>query len=308
MIRSLAAGLLTMAFLASGLGAGAQQPPAQPASPPPSAQPSAQPSPQPPALLRFTGQLLDVRNGYVYFTTGDAFKLVPAPRVADYDTGRPTTLLPAPKMFARAVLDPAAHEVVELDITTRRLAGDKTYADVKQYAVAKSSPIPAPEIVGQVITGRIVPVVFLVEVPPNTPLGADVYISTDASAWNPQAIKLDRVDGQHYRVVRRMASGTKFAFRVTRGSWSQEEVGQDGLEPKPHEFFVREVDAQVARATVYAWSDQKANQSAPQPGAIPTPFNPNPFPPGGIFPHPGPTPPGGYVTPRPGTPPNLPPH
>jgi len=24
------------------------------------------------ALLSFTGQLLDVRNGYVYFTTGDA--------------------------------------------------------------------------------------------------------------------------------------------------------------------------------------------------------------------------------------------
>ena len=27
------------------------------------------------ALLRFSGQLLDVRGGYVYFTTGDAFKL-----------------------------------------------------------------------------------------------------------------------------------------------------------------------------------------------------------------------------------------
>jgi len=43
-------------------------------------------------LVRVTGQLLDVRNGYVYFTSGDAFKLAAAPKIADYDTGGPTAL------------------------------------------------------------------------------------------------------------------------------------------------------------------------------------------------------------------------
>ena len=260
----------------------------------------------PPAPISFTGQLLDVRNGYVYFTTGDAFKLVDAARIADYDTGRPTTVRPAPKMFARAILDPKTHEVVELDITTRRLAPDNAYADAKQFVIVKSTPEPAPEIVGQKITGKLVPVVFVVQVPPNTPLNADVYISTDASGWNAQAIKLDRVDGQHYRASFQFATGTRFAFRVTRGTWQQEEVGENGLEPSPHPFFVREVDAQFARVTVYAWSDQRANQTQPQPGAIPTPFNPNPFPGGGPFPPSAATPPGGYPTPRTPVNPNQP--
>ena len=60
--------------------------------------------------------------------------------------------------------------------------------------------------------------------------------------------------------------------------------------------------------TVYCWSDDRGNvpqQAAP--GAIPTPFNPNPFPPGGIFPPSRATPPGGFPTPRPPAQPNRPP-
>jgi hypothetical protein len=264
------------------------------------------------ALVRFTGQLLDVRNGYVFFTTGDAFKASPTMKIADYDTGNATTLQPAPKLFARAVLDPSTHQVVELDLTKRRLPADKAYAAAHAFVTVKSTPEPAPEIVGQRITGKEVPVAFNVVVPPNTPLDANVYITTDASGWDPQAIKLDRVDALHYRAVRRFASGTRFSFRVTRGTWTSVEIGQDGLAlptSDPHRsFFVKEVDAQAVPVTVYAWSDQRPNQSAPQPGAIPTPFNPNPFPPGGIFPRGQATPPGGVSTPPPGTNPNLPPH
>src|SRR5271154_7337983 len=32
-------------------------------------------------LKVFTGQLLDIRSGYAFFTTGDAFKIIPAVRV-----------------------------------------------------------------------------------------------------------------------------------------------------------------------------------------------------------------------------------
>jgi hypothetical protein len=273
--------------------------------------PSFAQAPQAPqgALLRLTGQLLDVRNGYVYFTSGDAFKLADAPRIADYDTGKPTTLQPRAKLFARAVVDPATKTVVELDITTRRLPSDATYANVAQ-AVTQTKPATerAPEIVGVPISGRQVAVVFVVTVPPSTPLNADVYISTDVSNWNPQAIKMDRIDGQRYRAVRRFASGTKFSYRITRGSWNSVDVGEDGLEHAPYEYFTKEVDAHVERVTVYAWSDNRTGgpqQAAP--GAIPTPFNPNPFPPGGIFPPSGATPPGGFPTPRPPKQPNRPP-
>ena len=259
-------------------------------------------------VVRFTGQLLDVRNGYVYFTTGDAFKLAAAPRFADYDTGQPTTLQPRPKLFARAVLDPATKEVVELDLTVRRLPPDVTYATVTQYSATLTTSERAPEIVGQNITGREVAVEFVVTVPPTTRLNTEVYISTDYSGWNPRAIKMDRVDAQRYRAVRRFASGTKFAFQITRGSWNSYELGQNGIRPTPHPYFTKEVDAQSIPVTVYAWSDDRPN--APQaaaPGAIPTPFNPNPFPGGGLYPKPRVTPPGGFPTPRPGQPPNLPP-
>ncbi len=122
------------------------------------------------------------------------------------------------------------------------------------------------------------PVSFVVTVPPTTRLDTEVYISTDASGWNPQAIKLDRIDGARYRAVRRFASGTKFAFRVTRGSWNSVERDQSGLEPPAHQFFVREIDAQSSQVTVYSWSDDRPNAPQAAPGAIPTPFNPNPFP------------------------------
>ncbi len=260
-------------------------------------------------LVRFTGQLLDVRNGYVYFTTGDAFKVGDALRIADFDTGKPTTLQPRAKLYARAVLDPATKQVVELDLTTRRLPTDAQYAQVAQtYTQTKPATEKAPEIVGKPLTGREVAVSFTVTVPPTTPLNAEVYLSTDAGGWNPREIKLDRIDGQRYRAVRRYASGTQFAVRVTRGSWNS--VGRDkyGLEAKPQSFIVPEVDAKGFDIVVYSWSDDRG--SAPQqaaPGAIPTPFNPNPFPPGGLYPPSRATPPGGFPTPRPPSQPNRPP-
>ena len=259
-------------------------------------------------LVRFTGQLLDVRDGYVYFTTGDAFKLASPLRVDDYDTGKPTTVQPRAKLFARAILDPATKQVVELDLTAKHLAPDTAYAAVAQpFTATKPTTQTAPEIVGIPVTGKEVAVVFIVTVPPTTPLNSDVYISTDASGWNPQAIKMDRIDGQRYRAVRRFASGTKFAYRVTRGSWNSVELGDDGLQAPAHQYFTEEVDAQVARVTVFAWSDDRGNvPQAAQPGAVPTPFNPNPFPAGGIAPAPRVTPPGGFPTPRPGQP-NRPP-
>ncbi len=260
-------------------------------------------------LVRFTGQLLDVRNGYVYFTTGDAFKVASPLRVNDYDTGKPTTTQPRAKLFARAIFDPATKQIVELDITAKHLARDVAYDQVAQpLSATKPTSEKAPEIVGVHVTGKEVAVAFVVTVPPTTPLNSDIYISTDASGWNPQAIKLDRIDGQRYRAVRRFASGTKFAFRVTRGSWNSVELGDDGLQAPAHQYFTQEVDAQEARVTVFAWSDDRGNvPQAAQPGAVPTPFNPNPFPPGGIFPGPRATPPGGFPTPRPPAFPNRPP-
>jgi len=225
-------------------------------------------------LKSFTGQLLDARGGYVYFTTGDAFKIARTARVVDFDTGEATTVTPDVKMFAKATLSPQSKEIIVLAITRRRLPADTEYAAIKQYAAPTSPEQPAPELAGQLrLTGRPVAVTFYVQVPPTTPLTDDVYISTDASGWLPNALRMDRVDAIHYRLTRTFASGTKFAYKYTRGNWNSVELGRSGLQPDARQFLVHEADALRKDDVVYGWSDQQANQPNSGPNAVPTPFN-----------------------------------
>ncbi len=253
------------------------------AAAPPTAAASGAPAP-PSNLVKYMGQLLDYRNNYVYFTSGDAFPVIELPRILDYMTSQPTSVRPRAKMFAQAIFDPTTKKIIELDITTHRLVMSQTLGPVSAYVVAKSTPAAAPEIAGQAITGKQVAVVFEVTVPPTTTFTDSIYISTDSSDWNPTAIKLDRVDAYKYRALRYFASGTKFAYRVTRGTWNSVERGEDNLDTPPHQFFVREVDSLAARVTVYHWSDERGTSLGTGPNSIPTPYNPSPFGggPGGI--------------------------
>jgi hypothetical protein len=256
--------------------------PAHPAaSPGASGAPAAAATPVP-AIIKFSGELLDLRNGFVYFTTADAFKASPTLRIVDLDTGGPTKLVPGPRVYARATLDPASGSIVELALTKRHIAADaayqQAYAQAHSYVVAGSPTVVAPELLhGVRLTGRAVAVTFFVQVPPTTPITDDVFITTDASGWVPNAMKMDRIDALHYRLTRTYASGTKFAYRYTRGSWTSVEIGEDGLQGDPHAFFVPEVDAKRLTDVVYRWSDQNGTQPQAGPNAIPTPFNPNPF-------------------------------
>jgi hypothetical protein len=248
---------------------------------PPAAPPNATP---PPNLLVYTGQLLDVRNNYVFFTSGDAFAAVDPLRVISLESGKPTTTVPTTKMFARATFDPASHKIIELAITNKRLPTTQESSALIGYEIQKSHGENAPELVGAGVTGRRVAVVFEVTAPPTTNVTDNLYISTDAGGWNPMEIKLDRVDAYRYRAQRYYASGTKFAYRVTRGTWTSVERGEDNLDPPPHLFFVREVDSLAARVTVYHWSDENPAHPQAGPNSLPTPYNSNPFGggPGGI--------------------------
>lgn len=230
-----------------------------------------------PAFLTYTGQLLDYHNNYVYFSTGDAFPADALLRIVDASNGLPTSMKPQAKMFAVATFDPATKKIIQLAITRQRLPTSKTMGPVSAFAIVASTPAPAPELAGQAVTGRQVAVVFEVTVPPTTSFTDNIYISTDTSDWNPTAIKLDRVDAYKYRALRYFASGTKFAYRVTRGTWNSVERGEDNLDAAPHQFFVREVDSLAARVTVYHWSDENPTAQGAGPNSIPTPYNPSPF-------------------------------
>ncbi|MBV8530918.1 MAG: hypothetical protein JO104_06340, partial [Candidatus Eremiobacteraeota bacterium] len=168
-----------------------------------------------------------------------------------------------------------------------------SFADVGRFAVALSSPVPNPDLLKAVETpapgetfaptqhfsGKPVLVTFIVQVPPYTPFTSSIYISTDQSGWNAQAIPMDRVDALHYQITRRFNSGTIFRYLYDRGSLQSQEVAQNGLARQPRDLVVTDADVRVLRDTVYAWQDSAPGAvNQPQPQIMPTPYNPAPFP------------------------------
>ena len=283
------------------------------ATPPPlyTAPPTAAPATATPAgtVMSFTGELLDVQHDFVFFTSGDAFKLAPDAKIVNYDTKQPTTLAVTTRMFAQASFD-GNGKIVTLALAKHPLPPGASYAEAHKFAVALSPPVPNPDLDPNrphgpgaanshyALTGKIVQVRFVVQVPPTTPLTDPVYLSTDVSGWNAQAIRMERFDALHYAVLLPLRTGTEFYYKFTRGSWQSSERGRNGIEQAPHHFFLGasaygEPDTQVRDDEVYNWSDYNpaTGGQAIQPGATPSPFNPKPFGFPTPFP-PRPTPPG----------------
>lgn len=237
------------------------------------------------APVRVTGQLLDYQQGYVFFTTGDGFKVSPAVQIVNYPNGVPARK-PRARDYVRATFD-ANGNVTELELSQKSLPQEGDLASVHRFAIALSSPVPNPDLAVATpkangfissFSGKPVLVTFEVEVPPTTPLTAQVYITNDQSGWNPQAIPMDRVDVLHFRVTRRFRSGTEFNYLYTRGSLETEERGENNLERTPRSLIVTDADVRTITDTVYTWADQTVNGQFTQPFAIPTPYNPAPFP------------------------------
>ena len=242
-----------------------------------------------PAIV-VTGQLLAYQDGYVFFTTGDGFHVAPNIVIHDATTNGPATIVPAPRVYARATFD-STGTVTELDLSRSPLRQEGSFADVSRFAVDLSTPVPNPDLIpatpapGQNLapefrhfSGRPVLVTFTVEVPQNTPFTATVYITTDASGWNAQAIPMSRIDALHYQITRRLNSGTIFRYLYDRGSFQSVEVGQNGLQLVPRQIVVTDADVRVVTNTVYAWIDTTSGSYNQSPTGVPTPYNPAPFP------------------------------
>lgn len=240
------------------------------------------------APVTVTGQLLAYQDGYVFFTTGDGFKLAPNVVVLDAATKQPAKTAPAARDYARAVFN-AQGQVVEIDLSQKPYPVGPLPEAAQAFAVEASTPYPDPDLVAsgpvsangvkETFTGKMVLVKFYVQVPPTTPINAQVYVSTDVSGWNPQAIQMDRIDALHFVAVRRIASGTTLHFIYTRGSIQTEERGPNGLEIRPRTLVVSDSDTNTTNSIVAAWADASStNGLLNQPSVFPTPYNPAPFP------------------------------
>jgi hypothetical protein len=251
-----------------------------------------------------SGQLLAYQEGYVFFTTGDGFHVAPNVVLRDAQTNRPTAIVPAPRIWARATFD-ASGTVTELDLSRSPLPQEGSFDDVARFAVTLSPTVPNPDLLppspgpGATVgalpihySGKPVLVTFKVQVPPNTPFTATVYITTDASGWNAQAIPMDRIDALHYQIVRRLNSGTIFRYLYDRGSFQSVEIAENGLQREPRRVVVPDADVKDVNDRVYAWIDSGNGGYSQSPTGLPTPYNPAPFPnlPPGVGPPGIPTP------------------
>jgi hypothetical protein len=245
-------------------GAGPAEVRAQPASSPLPSQTAppdlALPSPTPQPLL-FNGQIIDLERGYVVFSTGDAFKLSPDATVVDAATRARPRYAIEPGVYAVASLAQASGLVTELRVSQHPLAVGTPIAQVpRQFVVAVSSPQPNPDLVPPrarytSVLSRSVGVVITVEVPPDTPFTDDVYMATDTSGWNPQAIKMQRLDGRHFRIVLDVQGGTEIHYLFTRGTWATVERDRAGLQRKPRDLYVPGGDSETIDTTVERWAD-----------------------------------------------------
>lgn len=214
-----------------------------------------------PLAPRYGGQLLDLERGYVVFSTGDALRMAPDAVIVDDATGVAPSYTIEPGLYAIAIVDLSTGLVTSLRIGNAPLPGATPVAEVPRALVSTaSSPQPNPDLAPRATKyqsklSAAVQVSITVSVPPNTPFTADIYMATDTSGWNAQAIKMQRVDGRDFRIILQLQGGTDFHYLFTRGTWSSVERERSGLQKQARELLVEGGDALDVAAKVYRWAD-----------------------------------------------------
>ena len=258
-MRSRIASVIVLFGLLAGSPSIARPAPAPPASPSPA--PSVTASASSSSSIVATGQIVDLERGYVVFSTGDAFKLAPDARVVDDATSQTPTYTVGAGVFAAITIDETSALVTDVRTSLRPLAARTPISEVPRAVVSiASTPVPNPDLVPPAILppSRLssdVLVTIDVEVPPETPYTDDVFITTDTSGWNAQAIKMQRLDGRRFRIQVHLKGGTEFRYLFTRGSWQSVERDRADLSRAPRTLFVPGGDSMVVSATVYRWAD-----------------------------------------------------
>jgi len=224
-----------------------------------------------------TSQILDYEKGWLFLTTGDGFRVAPNVEVLNGPA--------ATRRYARVTFD-SSGVVTKIEVSRTKLPAEGDLASVHRFAVSLSPPVPNPDLAapppigrcGLTRAGKLVGLTITVQVPPSTGATDNVYMTTDQSAWNAQAYRLDRIDALHYRTTLKLLSGTQMHVLFDRGSTQSVQLGQNGIEQQPYLLCIGDEDAQAFRAIVYRWGDEQNGQTQQVPTSLPTPYNPAPFP------------------------------
>lgn len=152
-----------------------------------------------------------------------------------------------------AAVVPGRALAVSLDADNRATPAALT-ADAQPAAkIPRAAYVLAPAGERDADETQLVTSTIDVTVPPRTPPGDDVFLSTERSGWSPSEVRMDRVDARHFRLVLRLHRGARVAFRVTRGSYGTIERDAARALPPAH-VALGEPDAHVT-IVVAGWGD-----------------------------------------------------
>ena len=202
-----------------------------------------------------SGTFLALQGGYLFLTTGKSYPALPNATVKD----AAGAVAAGPPPFGATVslaLDATGH------VQTITLAATST---------SSKAPAAGP-------TPRAVGITFTVRVPETTGLNDVVYLTSGESNWNPLAVRMDRVDAQHFRATITVTPGAHFRYLYTRGNSPTLERGANGLERVPRILTVADEGPHLIDDTVEHWGDELGTGLLPAPQSTPTPYNPAPFP------------------------------
>lgn len=148
---------------------------------------------------------------------------------------------------------PGRATAIELDAQNRATPRAPTADALPAGKIPRAAYVIAPAAERDADETQLVTSTIDVYVPPRTPPGDDVYLSTERSGWSPSEIRMDRVDARHFRLVLKLRRGARVAFRVTRGSYGTLERDAARALPPAH-IAAGEPDAHV-RIDIPAWAD-----------------------------------------------------
>jgi hypothetical protein len=141
---------------------------------------------------------------------------------------------------------------ITLDDQTRVIPQTLDAASHPATEIPKTAFSIAPSAAA-VPEGKDITITIVVSIPPSTPAGSDIFLSTERSSYNPAEIRMDQLDARRYRLVLPLHEGGRLAFRVTRGSFTTIERDAKGRLPPPH-IATGQAGA-ILNITVEAWSD-----------------------------------------------------
>jgi len=96
-------------------------------------------------------------------------------------------------------------------------------------------------------------ITILVAVPPRTPNGEDVYLSTDRTQFAAAELRMNRIDPLHWSIDVPIARGSTLVYRFTRGSAATGERDAAGGGVAAHTVLAD--TAKATRDTVASWAD-----------------------------------------------------